>query len=183
MKRFSFLVMIVLTIILQVDFVLAWQVRHTLKGLVEISPLIITGKVSQVSSRIETEGEREVVYTYVTIETESILKGELDKPVLNVKMLGGLVDNKGGWSEEWIPFTKEEEVLLFLHPKDKANNIWEIKSISGKLSAVKINEIQYFDCSMLRNDEVSQYVTNPNFEQKIIIDRINDYLLQEKGGN
>jgi hypothetical protein len=183
MKRISFIVIIATAIILLADFVLAWNVKHTLQELVEKTPLIITGKVSQVSSKIEEEKGREVIYTYVTIETESVLKGELDKPELTVKMLGGRVGSKGGWSEEWIPHKNDEEVLLFLHSKDKANNIWQIKSISGKLSVVNINGTKHFDCSMLRADEVSQYDSNPYFEQKVIIDRINDYILAKKGGN
>ncbi|OGM11805.1 hypothetical protein A2Z22_02475 [Candidatus Woesebacteria bacterium RBG_16_34_12] len=182
MKSFSFIVMIALIVILSADFLLAWNVKHTLQALVENSPLIVIGKVLQVTSTVETEKEREVIYTYATIETESLLNGELDEPALTVKMLGGNVGNKGCWSEEWIPFKRDEEILIFLHSENKTNNIWKMKSISGKLSVVSINGIRYFDCSMLRTDEVSQYYPNPYFEQKVIIDRINDYLLAKKGG-
>lgn len=182
MKRISFIMMIVSIIILIVDFVFAWNVKNTLKGLVENSPLIITGKVLQISSAIEKEKGREVIYTYVTIKAKSVLKGELKKSTLIVKMLGGRIENKGGWSEEWIPFKSDEEVLLFLHSKDTENNIWEIKSISGKLSIVNINGVNYFDCSMLRADEVSKYDSNPYFEQDVIINRIKNYLLSKKEG-
>jgi len=182
MKRFLSVVMISLIITLLADSVLAWDIKSTLQRLVENSPLIITGKVTGVSSSLETEKKREVVYTYVTIETESILKGELEKPALTVKMLGGRLGSKGGWSEEWVPLDRDEEILLFLHSKDQTNNIWEIKSISSKLSLVNINGIKHFDCSMLRTDEVSQYDTNSYFEEKVIIDRINGYILLNKGG-
>lgn len=182
MKRFSLLGVIALAIFLQADFLLAWHVKHTLKVLVETSPLIITGKVSQVSSMIEKEKGREIIYTYITIETASILKGELDTPMLTIRMLGGQFGEKGSWSEEWIPFKNDEEVLLFLHSKDKSSNIWKIESISGKLSVVNINGVENFDCSMLRDDEVTRYDSDPYLKREIIIDRIKDYMTRE-GGN
>ena len=182
MKRISFLLIMASIFILLAGFVSAGNVKHTLKGLVEYTPLIVTGKVLQISTAIETEKGREVVYTCVTIGIEYILKGELNNSSLVVKMLGGNAGNKGGWSEEWFPFKSDEEVLLFLHSKDKANNIWQIKSISGKLSITNINGIKYYGCSMLRADEVSKYDSNPYFEKRTIINRINDYMLEKKGG-
>lgn len=181
MKRFAFIVMIAIAIILQTNPALAWQTRHTLKVLVESSLLIITGKVSDVSSKIEKEGKREVIYTYVTVEIQSILNGKTEKPNVTIKMLGGRVGNRGGWSEELFTFNKDEEVLLFLHLEDKSKNIWKIKSISGKLSVANVNGIKCFDCSMLRADEVSQYGPHAQFEQNEIINRIKNYLLT-KGG-
>lgn len=175
----TILIFIIITL---ADSALAWDIKHTLKGLVENSPLIITGRVKGISSRFETEKFRDVIYTYVTIEPESVLKGESVRPNLTVKILGGKVGNTGGWSENWIPFEVDEEVLLFLNPKDQKNNIWEIKSISGKLSVANINGIKHFNCSLLRADEVSQYDNNPYFEKKVIIERINDYLNENKGG-
>lgn len=184
MKHFSFIVVIALVVIFQANPASAWQLRHTLRGLVETSPLIITGKVSEVSSKIEKDIKgHEVVYTHVTVDTQSVLKGELDKPSLTIKMLGGMVDGKGGWSEEWIPFKMDEELLLFLHPKDKANNLWEMKSGSGKLPVVNNNGQRCFDCSVLRADEVSQYDSNACFEDKMILNRIKDYLSAKRGGN
>jgi len=182
MKRFAFLI-IAIAIISQVDSIFAWNVKYTLKTLSKTSPLIITGKVSQVFSRIENEKGREVVFTYVTIAVESVLKGKLDKSELTVKMLGGRVGDKGGWSEEWIPFKKDEEALLFLHPKNRENNIWEIKSISGKLPVVVTNGDKQLNCSMLRADDVSQYKSNSYFKQKIIVERIKEYIQDQKGGN
>ena len=165
MKRSAFIMMIAIAIILQTNMALAWQARHTLKVLVESSPLIIIGKVTEVSSKIEKEGKREVIYTYVTVENQTTLKGKTDRPDVSIKMLGGRVGNRGGWSEELFKFKNGEEVLLFLHPEDKAKNIWKIKSISGKLSVVDVKGIKYFDCSMLSADEVSQYGPNSYVEK------------------
>lgn len=183
MKRFSFLVMVAVIVFMQVDSTLAWQIRHTLKVLVETSPLIMMGKVYDISSKIEKDDKaREVVYTYVIIQSEYILKGELEKTTLSIKMLGGKIGNNGGWSEQWMPFKIGEEVLLFLHPKDKANNIWELKSGSGKLPVVNNKGQRCFDCSMLGADEVSQYDSNSYFEEKAILDRIKEYMSAKKGG-
>lgn len=181
MKRFASMGMIAVAIILQTNLASAWEVKHTLEGLVENSPVIITGWVTEVSARTEKEGEREVIYTYVTVDIQSILMGQTDKPNVTIRMLGGRVGSRGGWSEELFTFKKNEEVLLFLHLQDKARNIWKIKSISGKLSVVNRDGLKYFDCSMLRADEVSRYGPNTYFDQNVIINRIKDYL-SKKGG-
>lgn len=182
MKRIIFILVIIWTIILQADIVSAWFVNCTLKELAETSPLIITGQVIKVSTNIEAVRDHQVVFTYVTIETDMVLQGEKPGSTLSIKMLGGRVGEKGTWSELWQQFKPDEEVLVFLHPKDKANNIWEIKGISSKLSIVNLNGTKRYDCSMLRADEVSQYDSNPYFEKNVIIDRISGYIQAKNGG-
>lgn len=182
MRRFTFLI-IAIAIILQANSIFAWNARHTLKTLSKTSPIIMIGEVSQVFSRIENKNGREVVYTYVKISVESVLKGKLDKSDLTVKMLGGRVGNKGGWSEELFQFKKDEEALLFLHSDDKGNNVWKINSISGKLPIIVNNSVKKFDCSRLKPEDVLQYKGCPYFKQEVIMNRIKDYIQDQKGGN
>jgi hypothetical protein len=183
MKRFSLAILTTVAIAIYVNCAFARQIRHTLRGLVETSPLITLGKVSTVSSIIEKEEGREVIYTYVTIEIESILKGELRKPELKVKMLGGNVGDRGGWSEKYVAFRNNEEVLLFLNTKDEENNVWEMQSTSAKLPIVNINGLMQFDCSLLCADEVSQYDSNPYVPKDTMIKRITDYIAAKEGGS
>jgi hypothetical protein len=182
MKRLICLFILVWILVLQGNNVFAWHVKNTLKGLTETSPLIITGKVNQVSANIETLNTQKIIFTYVIIEPDLVLKGEKPGSALTIKMLGGLSGERGTWSESFQEFNPNEEVLVFLHPLDKQNNIWEMKSISSKLAVTNLDGKQKYDCSMLYADEVSNYDTNVFFEKSVIIDRIYDYILAKKGG-
>ena len=183
MKNFWFVV-IVIVLYLQIDVVATFRIRQTLRGLVNGSPLITTATVSQISSKIEKNPYGgDAVYTYVVVNIKTILKGNVNNPSLTVKMLGGRVNGKGSWSEEWIPFKINEEVLLFLHPINNENNIWEMKTPSAKLPIIKNNGTRYFDCSELYPDELSKNNSFPLLDEKLIIDMVKDYISSFIGGN
>ena len=184
MKNLLFIVTMVIAFILQANEASAFIARGTLKGLVYSSPLITTATVSSISAKIEKDSQgKEHVYTYVTIHIKSILKGNVKNSSLLVKMFGGRINGKGSWSEEWIQFKTNEEVLLFLHPEDMEKNIWKMKSQSSKLSIITTNGARSFDCSKLYPDgEVSKNNSYPLMEENIIINKIKDYILTNKGG-
>lgn len=164
----------------------AWFFKDTLKGMTESSSLIVTGKVINITPKIEfdqeTNNEQQQVFTYVTIKKDIILEGDIKQSEIKVRMLGGRTGDKGGWSELWLPFELDEEVLVFLSPCDKNTNTWEIKSTSAKLSIINSKGKPKYDCSVLYPDEVSKYDTDYYIDKEIIIDRINRYIQARKGG-
>jgi len=179
-------VLLIIILLLLENDLYAWFSMNTLKGMTESSSLIVTGKVINITQKVEfdqeTNNEQQYVFTYVTIKTEMILSGESKQPEITVKMLGGRTVGKGTWSELWLPFELDEEVLVFLFPYDKNNNIWEINCASGKLSIINSKGKPKYDCSVLFADEVSKYDTDYFIDKEIIIDRINKYMQTRKGG-
>ncbi|HPG40790.1 MAG TPA: hypothetical protein PLP19_16525 [bacterium] len=182
MKRLLYMLVLVWLFLQPGNDVFAWHVKNTLKGLTESSPLIITGKVTHIAANIEIINNQKIVFTCVTLEPELVLQGEKPGSALTIKMVGGLSGERGTWHELYQEFNPGEEVLVFLHPLDKRNNVWEMKSISSKLSVANLDGKQKYDCSMLYADEVSNYDNNVFFEKSVIIDRINNYLQAKKGG-
>ncbi len=172
----------ILSIALQITSINAFSAKHKLKTLVENSSLILSGKVETINSKIENEGKHDVVYTYVTLKIKSIEKGIINKKYVTIKMLGGKVGNQGGWSEHWFHFKKGEEAIVFLTQIDKKNNIWEIKSISGKLPFVDVKGDKKLDCSMLREDDLLKVNSDPYFEKDMIKELIKKYISGKKGG-
>lgn len=183
MKNFWFAV-IVIILFLQIDAGATSRIRQTLRGLVNGSPLITTATISQISSKIEKNPYGgNSVYTYVEINVKMVLKGNINKATLTIKMLGGRVNGKGSWSEEWTPFKTNEEVLLFLHPTDTEKNIWEMKTSSAKLPIIINKGIRCFDCSELFPDELSKIDSYPFQDENTIIDSVKDYISSYNGGD
>jgi len=180
MKRLKILLYLTITLLITINLASAYEVKHTLKNLVSTSPLVIIGQVSDISSKIENTGKKELVYTYVEVTIDEIVKGSFDGKSITIKMTGGKVDELVVWTSELKPFSQDEEVLLFLHPEDQTANIWIIPSISGKLSISGESGDKLVETSMLKSDIISTYGPNTFSEYDDIISRIDAILNNEE---
>lgn len=152
MRKFKRLYVILSLILMISSSAYSYQIKKELEELIVDSELIITGKVSQIEPKFEKVRERTIIYTYITINYSSIIKGDLEIEPVVIKMLGGIINGKGIWSDSYIPFNENEEVLLFLKSIDKSQNFYKINSISGKISINEINGKKIANCSMIRKN-------------------------------
>jgi hypothetical protein len=73
---------------------------------------IVTGRV--LATKSEWNEERTKIYTYITISTQTFLKGDDQPQEMVIKKLGGEVGDIGMLVEGTSVFEEGEEVLLFL---------------------------------------------------------------------
>ena len=117
-----------------------------------------------------------IIYTIVNINNQSIIKGKYSQPSFKIKMMGGKIGIKSAWSSELMPFSDNEEVLLFLYQDQ--SGFCKPAGISGKLGVIERKGKKYFDCSKLKTDEVSEYGPGCCMDYQEILSRINNYLLK-----
>ncbi len=181
MKVFKFfLVAVLLFSIIFTENGFSWENKKKLKELVNAVPLIVLGNVLEVKSQIEEYlGQDDFIFTYMKLSVQTFYKGDNSEQILTVKIPGGQIGDRVIGGERYFKFTKNEKVLLFLTPIE--NSYFEIYSISGKLSIKENEDGKYFDCSLLKEDEISKYGYNSTFKFESIVSRIGSYLT-EKGG-
>lgn len=174
-----FLALLIFTLMFA-QTVFSWGSRKTLKELVNSAPLIVSGKVLEVKPQVEKYlGQDNFIMTYVKLSVQNFIKGNNAEPILTIKIPGGQIGDRAIGGELSFKFMKDEEALLFLTPMDK--NYYEIYGISGKLSVEKKVDGEYLDCSLLKEDEISEYGPDSTFKFENIVSRIEGYLA-EKGG-
>ena len=150
----------------------AWGNKKTLKELVDLAPVIVIGKVTNVESKFgENYGRKDFIFTYVTFEIETALKGTTKGQTIIIKIPGGQIGNVAIGGESGDRFKKDDEALLFLREKDKI--YYSICSSSGNLSIITKNDEKLIDCSLLKN--------NNSMVEKAenIVCIINSFLLKE----
>jgi len=156
-----------------------WGGEKTLKELANLAPHIVVGKVLDVTCQTGKYLEQDdFIFTYVKLSVQTSLKGDTLAQILTLKIPGGQIGDRVIGGERSFRFSKGEKVLLFLRPTDK--NYYEIYSISGKLSVAKSVDDEYFDCSLLKEDEISKYGYGSKIKTENIINRIKEYIA-EKG--
>ncbi|MFA3784179.1 hypothetical protein ABRY23_14055 [Melioribacteraceae bacterium 4301-Me] len=179
MKTFKIILAVIFFIVFNAQMNFAWG-KKTLKELVASAPIIVIGKVQDVNPKFEEYlGQKDFIFTYITLNIGTKLKGNLSQQTIIIKVPGGQIGDRVISGERSFRFTKNEEALLFLERTDK--NYYEIYSISGKLPIVKNNNNKLIDCSLLKDDEVAKYNYGSSEKAEDIIGRINIYL-SEKGG-
>jgi len=180
MKKLKiFLALLFITMIFT-QVIFSWGNRKTLKELANSAPLIVFGKVMEVSPQLEKYlGQDDFIITYVKLSVQTLLKGKDTEQILTLKIPGGQIGDRVISGEKSFRFIKNEEVLLFLSPTQ--NNCHEIYSISGKLTVQYSNNEKYLDCSLLKEDEISKYGPNSVIKFDSIISRIKNYLTDEGG--
>jgi hypothetical protein len=77
------------------------------------SRLIVTGRVTSIISAWDDAGS--MVYTYVEVLTDRVLKGELHDTTIVLKQLGGMVGESGIRVSGQPEFSTGERVLLYLN--------------------------------------------------------------------
>ena len=157
-----------------------WDGKKTLKELTNLAPHIVIGKVLDVICQSERYLEQDdFIFTYVKLSVQTFLKGNNSAQIITIKIPGGQIGDRVISGERSFRFSKDEKALFFLNPINQ--NYYEIYSISGKLSVAKNVDDEYFDCSLLKEDEISEYGHGSQIKTKNIINRIKSYIA-EKGG-
>lgn len=90
-------------------------IKRSIEDLAIRSTLVVTGKVMEIESRWNDAHTR--IYTYITVEIESFLKGSQKEESIIIKQLGGVVGDTAMTVFGSPAFSEEEQVLLFLKPK------------------------------------------------------------------
>ena len=90
-------------------------VKRSIEDLAIRSTLVVTGKVMEIESRWNDAPTQ--IYTYITLEIESFLKGSQKEESIIIKQLGGVVGDTAMTVFGSPAFSEEEQVLLFLKPK------------------------------------------------------------------
>jgi len=86
--------------------------RMTIEEMTTEAEIILEGKVTSVES--EWNYNREQIHTFVTVEVDEFVKGDLDVKELKLRLLGGTVGDTTMLIIDSPIFVPEEEVFLFL---------------------------------------------------------------------
>jgi len=132
--------------------------KYDIKKLISMSDNIIIGDVSEVLPSMwntpdgkrapNDSGEGLFIYTDAKIKIGESLKGSLDKDTVVIRVLGGIVEPQGQFSEDQPTYQTNEKVLVFLkkdsNPKTKDVGIEHMTTtglIQGKISISQNNEV------------------------------------------
>jgi hypothetical protein len=80
--------------------------------LMETSDVVVTGTVTSITSA--TSGSTDPIYTYVEVQVERLIKGEVDGPTVIAREPGGSVGDRRQWIFGAPEFWVGERTLLFL---------------------------------------------------------------------
>lgn len=106
--------------------------KFSVSDLTKKSETIAMARVTDVSSRWD-ENHKEI-YTYITLKVLDGVKGSHKNDVLTIRQLGGSVDNLISVVPGMPAFKTDEEVVVFLSPKDRAGYPWVMGLQQGKYS-------------------------------------------------
>lgn len=152
--------------------------KRSLQQLTESASLIVEARVAEVTSKMEVVKGRNRIFTYVTLVLAKEFKGHHSNDKLTVRMRGGKVGNRVGWSSTFMKTTEGEEAIFFLARDENA--YWKIFSASGKLQISAKDGIRQIDTSLLRNDEYGQYGVGSKTHYLEIEQRIHAYLSESR---
>ncbi len=104
--------------------------RWTDRELVGFAKVIVTGKVTRIATRRDTAVD--AIYTYVTVELDEVVKGELRRKRITLKQLGGRVGDRTLLVAGQARFELEDEVLLFLETRPRDATLYTSAFWQGK---------------------------------------------------
>ena len=138
------------------------------------SRLIVTGRVASVTSAWDDRGS--MVWTYVEIVTDRMLKGHLSETTLVLKQLGGTVGDSGVRVSGQPGFAAAERVLLYLNTAPDGS-LHVAHSFIGKFSVVtdasgrefveRAGEAREVDVMSRGDVEITDRAPLDNYIQKI----------------
>ena len=152
-------------VLLPVCLLLAWQsasspaaqgLTEPLSTLADSSALIVTGRVVSIG----TQADGAAIYTYVTLATSAVLKGESLISVagapahLVIKQMGGALRDVGLHVAGQATFTPDEEVLVFLAVRPRDRTLYTAGLAQGKFSLVDAGGTATRDGMSVSLDEV-----------------------------
>jgi hypothetical protein len=106
--------------------------KFSISDLAKKSETIALARVDDVSSRWDDNHKE--IYTYISLKVLDGVKGARKNDVLTIRQIGGTVDNLISVVPGMPNFTKGEEVVVFLSPKDRAGYPWVMGLQQGKYS-------------------------------------------------
>jgi hypothetical protein len=115
---------------------LATVIRHeTIEQMAQHSPVIVRGRVGQISSTWD-EGHRRIS-TYAEVMVTDTIKGDVPKSIL-VRQPGGEIGPVGQAVAGVAHFTVGEDTVLLLEPAPDEAKTWVVYALSaGKFDAVE----------------------------------------------
>ena len=106
--------------------------KFSISDLAKKSETIAVASVDDVSSRWDDNHKDN--YTYISLKVLDGVKGSRKNDVLTIRQLGGTVDKIISVVPGMPTFTKGEEVVVFLSPKDRAGYPWVMGLQQGTYS-------------------------------------------------
>lgn len=97
--------------------------------LADFADVIVTGRVDAIASAWDPAVN--MIYTYVTIDVDDVLKGAVGDRVV-VKQMGGSVDGYGVVVADQAAFTVGEQVLLYLEARPRDGSLYTSALWQGK---------------------------------------------------
>ncbi len=104
----------------------------TRDALIDQSQVVVIGRVVAIASAVDPAVNE--IYTYVTVQPSEILKGLSGNGPLVIKLLGGLVGNRGVHVPGQPRFSIGEEALLFLGTRLRDRSLVTMGMWQGKWS-------------------------------------------------
>jgi hypothetical protein len=106
--------------------------KFSVTDLAKKSETIALARVEDVSARWDANHKE--IYTYISLKVLDGVKGSRKDDVLTIRQIGGTVDKIMSIVPGMPNFTKGEEVVVFLSPKDRAGYPWVMGLQQGKYS-------------------------------------------------
>jgi hypothetical protein len=106
--------------------------KFSISDLAKKSETIALAHVDDVYSRWDDNHKE--IYTYISLKVLDGVKGSRKNDVLTIRQIGGSAEGKISVVPGMPSFTKGEEVVVFLSPKDRAGYPWVMGLQQGKYS-------------------------------------------------
>jgi hypothetical protein len=94
------------------------ELQETTLDVAKISENVVVAKCMSSESKWNEQGS--LIYTYITFKVQDNVEGESTEEDLTLRFLGGHVEDTVQTVPDMPQFSEEEEVLLFLGPKNKS---------------------------------------------------------------
>ena len=130
--------------------------KFSISDLAKKSETIALARVDDVSSRWDDNHKE--IYTFISLKVLDGVKGSRKNDVLTIRHIGGSAEGKISVVPGMPTFTKGEEVVVFLSPKDRAGYPWVMGLQQGKFT-VSTDDNGF---KQVRNDIVGLKTMAPN---------------------
>ena len=130
--------------------------KFSISDLAKKSETIALARVDDVSSRWDDNHKE--IYTFISLKVLDGVKGSRKNDVLTIRQIGGSAEGKISVVPGMPTFTKGEEVVVFLSPKDRAGYPWVMGLQQGKFT-VSTDDNGF---KQVRNDVVGLKTMAPN---------------------
>jgi len=152
--------------------------KMSAKDLTEESTAILYGKCSKIRS--EWSADRSIIYTYITIQPEEYVKGNLGSEAV-IAVPGGRIDDIIYEVSEMPIFTEGEEVMAFIWTNPSGKNL----VTGGYLGKMKIEKDSKTGKRMVHgfdieedNESIALDIDKPGKPEKVLLE---DFVTRLKG--